>query len=423
MSLAQRPSQTEYSPTGQLDLNWKIRPKKQDKHPGYNRLASQQVPKSSIIFSVCTSVVIAVCLASVFNLAWPVWVGLAAALSIGGQTCWVWLVEGSRKGIAQFWQLMVWLALITVLTPLASITFTVLKNGIPGLVAPGFLASDMVGITGRVDILAAEGVSPVLGGIKHALIGTLVITFIAALISIPLGVAAAIWLVEYAKNTKMGKAVNLLVDVMTGIPSIVAGLCVSAIVMAGWAAVNGGVGCIFTPNIPQCSTGGKHLIGITASLALSLLMLPVVVRTTEQMLRVVSDDLREAAYALGGRKWRAITKVVLPTAARGIASGVTLAIARVAGETAPILLTAGFARSVNWNPFSGWMANLPVYIYTQLTSPIAPAAAEISQQRAWGAALVLVAIVMVLNLSARLISARFTAKANPTGRAKTSINK
>ena len=151
-------------------------------------------------------------------------------------------------------------------------------------------------------------------------------------------------------------------------------------------------------------------MGLTAAIALSVLMIPVVVRSTEEMLRVVPNELREASYALGVRKWRTILKVVLPTAMSGIASGVTLAIARVTGETAPILVTAGYAATVNWNVLSGWMTALPVYIYRQLVNPTAPAAPEPSTLRAWAAALVLIIIVMLLNLIARVIAKAFAPK-------------
>lgn len=152
-------------------------------------------------------------------------------------------------------------------------------------------------------------------------------------------------------------------------------------------------------------------MGITASVALSILMIPVVVRTTEEMLRVVPNELREASYALGVRKWRTIMKVVIPTAISGIAAGVTLAIARVIGETAPILITAGMLTRVNWDMFEGAMMTLPVFIYQTFTHPVGVGELEyLSHQRAWGAALVLIIIVMTLNLLGRLIAKIFAPK-------------
>ncbi|WP_460455297.1 PstA family ABC transporter permease, partial [Arthrobacter monumenti] len=169
-------------------------------------------------------------------------------------------------------------------------------------------------------------------------------------------------LVEYGQGTRLAKAITLFVDVMTGIPSIVAGL----FAVAFFAVVVG----------PGTKTG------FVAAVALSVLMIPVVVRSTEEMLKIVPNELREASYALGVRKWRTIMKVVIPTAISGIASGVTLAIARVVGETAPILVTAGFATSINFNVFSGWMASLPTFIYTQILTPTSPSNPDPSAQRA-----------------------------------------
>jgi phosphate transport system permease protein len=226
------------------------------------------------------------------------------------------------------------------------------------------------------------------GGIYHALVGTLLITAGAAVISIPIGLFAAIYLVEYGKGNRLGNAITFLVDVMTGIPSIVAGLFAYALFAA-----------IFGPGVRM---------GIGGSVALAVLMIPVVVRSCEEMLKLVPNELREAAYALGVPKWRTIWKVVLPTALAGIVTGVTLAIARVIGETAPLLLIAGTTASVNFNLFDGRMQTLPVFAFSQQSSP--GAFPEAALERAWGAALVLMLIVMVLNLVARLISFIFSPK-------------
>jgi phosphate transport system permease protein len=191
----------------------------------------------------------------------------------------------------------------------------------------------------------------------------------------------------------VARASPFYVDVRTGHPASVAGLFAEA-------GVSGLVG-------PGTKTGA------VAAVALSVLMIPVVVRSSEEMLKIVPNELREASYALGVRKWRTITKVVIPTAISGIASGVTLAIARVIGETAPILVTAGFATTINNNVFGGWMASLPTFIYTQILNPTSPSNPGPSDQRAWGAALVLIILVMLLNLGARLIARMFAPK---TGR-------
>jgi phosphate transport system permease protein len=234
------------------------------------------------------------------------------------------------------------------------------------------------------------------GGIYHALIGTLLITLFAAVISIPVGIFAAIYLVEYGERGRLATAMTFLVDVMTGIPSIVAGL--------------------FALSLFVLILGPEVRMGFAGSVALSLLMIPIVVRSTEEMLRLVPSDLREASYALGVPKWRTITKVVLPTSLGGIITGVTLAIARVIGETAPLVVTAGVTDSVNTNPFSERMTTLPVFIFYKYTQPgiTPPGQSEPPGiALAWGAALVLIIIVMVLNLLARAIGKYFAPK---TGR-------
>jgi phosphate transport system permease protein len=225
------------------------------------------------------------------------------------------------------------------------------------------------------------------GGIKHALIGTLLITAVAALMSVPIGVLTAVYLVEYGRG-RLPRVVTFLVDVMTGIPSIVAGL--------------------FAVALFSIFFGLGVRMGFGGSVALSVLMIPIVVRSSEEMLRLVPHELREAAYALGVAKWRTITKVVLPTALAGIVTGITLAIARVVGETAPLLVIAGFTQSTNWNLFSGRMMTLPVFAYYSYANPGFPAQAMID--RAWSAALVLIVVVLLLNLIARLISRFFAPK-------------
>jgi phosphate transport system permease protein len=220
--------------------------------------------------------------------------------------------------------------------------------------------------------------------------GTLVITAVTTVISVPIGLMTAVYLVEYGSG-RLKKAITFLVDVMTGIPSIVAGLFAYAL-----------FAIFFGPGVR---------LGIAGAVALSVLMIPVVVRSAEEVLKLVPNELREAAYALGVPKWRTIVKVVLPTAIAGLATGVTLAIARVIGETAPLLVTVGIANATNFDPFDGRMATLPVYAYYQLTQPGVPP--EFAIDRAWTAALVLIMIVMGLNVVARLISRFF---APTTGR-------
>lgn len=301
--------------------------------------------------------------------------------------------EGKRKGQDAFARYLVYGTFLIALIPLVSVLYTVLAKGIPGL-SGNFLSTSMKGVTGVHDNAAAAGEGPVLGGIYHAIIGTLEITLLATVISVPIGLLTAIYLVEYGQGKWLSKAITFFVDVMTGIPSIVAGLFAASF----FALVSG---------------NPMNRMGLVAAVALSVLMIPTVVRNAEEMLRIVPNELREASYALGVRKWRTIMKVVIPTAISGIASGVTLAIARVIGETAPILVTAGFVTSINWSAFNGWMATLPTYIYYQIMTPTSPTAASVSETRAWAAALILIIIVMVLNLIARTVAKIFAPK---TGR-------
>lgn len=299
------------------------------------------------------------------------------------------LVEGPRRGRNSLATHLVYGAFLLALIPLASVLFTVLQKGLPGI-NMHFLFNSMNGITGAIDNTSVEDGTPVLGGAYHAVIGTLLITLWSTLISVPVGMLTAVYLVEYGKNGPLARAITFFVDVMTGIPSIVAGLFATAL----FAVL----------------MGPTARMGIVAAVALSVLMIPTVVRSTEEMLKIVPNELREAAYALGVRKWRTIAKVVIPTAISGIASGVTLAIARVIGETAPILVTAGLANNINVNVFGNWMATLPTFIYYQILTPTSPTNVDPSIQRAWAAALLLIVMVMVLNLGARLVAGLFAPK-------------
>lgn len=311
------------------------------------------------------------------------------------------ILEDRLKAADEFWRHLIWAAFFIALIPLISVIWSVVSQGLPTLISNrGLLTTDMQGVVGSSDIATQEEGAPLQGGIVHGLIGTLVITLMASVISIPVGLFASIYLTEYGNRNAFSRGIRFFVDVMTGIPSIVAGL----FAFAGLSLLTE----LVLGSSPQALQSVKT--GFAAAVALSVLMIPVVVRSTEEMLQVVADELREASYALGVRKWRTIMKVVLPTAMSGIASGVTLAIARVTGETAPILVTAGYAATTNWNPLSEWMTALPVFIYRQLTNPTAPAAGDPSTQRAWAGALVLILIVMALNLAARAIAKYFAPK-------------
>lgn len=278
-----------------------------------------------------------------------------------------------RKATDRFVTVLVTGAFLIALIPLISLGITVVTNGVARL-DPEFFNSSMRNVTG-------EG-----GGALHAMIGTLLITLAATVISVPLGLMTSIYLVEYGQGGKLSRIITFLVDVMTGIPSIVAGL----FAYAAFALFLG--------------PGAR--MGIIGAVSLAVLMIPVVVRSSEEMLRLVPSELREASYALGVPKWRTIVKIVLPTAMAGITTGVMLAIARVIGETAPLLITAGFTASMNYNLFKDRMQSLPVYVYTQFANQGNPAEAFI--ERAWAAALLLILIVMTLNLVARLIARKFS---------------
>lgn len=334
------------------------------------------------------------------------WLIVSAILYVAGMYVTTRVLENGRKATDGLWRNLVWAAFFVALIPLVAVIWSVLANGLTTLIAnPHLMWNDMSGAArGDVQYMADGEQGPMPGGFGHALVGTLMITLFAALISVPIGLLTSIYLVEYSRGGWFARSITFFVDVMTGIPSIVAGLFAFALMEL--------IITTFIGDTPRYLQMVK--MGLTASIALSVLMIPVVVRSTEEMLRVVPNELREASYALGVRKWRTITKVVIPTAISGIASGITLAIARVAGETAPILVTAGFVANYNWNVFNDMMTALPVYIYNLMMRPTAAQAPDPSIDRAWAAALLLIVIVMLLNLIARIIAKAFAPK--KTGR-------
>ena len=346
-------------------------------------LAGQRLPKGTIWAVLGGSILVSVALfwllaaAAGTEMNWAGTMVVAGLLYLALSTGLTAAVEGRRQATNRFVTGLVTGAFLVAMAPLISVAVTVIGNGMARM-DPEFFTSSMRNITG-------EG-----GGALHAMIGTLLITLAATVISVPLGLFTSIYLVEYGRG-RFAKAITFLVDVMTGIPSIVAGLFAYAV-----------FALIFGPGIRM---------GIIGAVALSVLMIPVVVRSSEEMLRLVPNELREASYALGVPKWLTILKVVLPTAIAGITTGVMLAIARVIGETAPLLITAGFTASMNYNLFQDRMQSLPVYVYTQFANQGNPAFAFLD--RAWAAALVLILIVMALNLIARLVAKVFSPK---TGR-------
>ncbi len=225
------------------------------------------------------------------------------------------------------------------------------------------------------------------GGAYHAIVGTLLQGVVCAAISIPIGVFVGIYLVEYGGATKLGRVTTFMVDILTGVPSIVAALFIYAL----WVASLG---------FPRS--------GFAVSLALVLLMIPVIVRSTEEMLRIVPMDLREASYALGIPKWKTIARIVIPTALSGIVTGIMLALARVMGETAPLLILVGYAQAINFDMFAGFQGSLPGMMYDQVSA--GAGANPVPTDRLWGAALTLIILVAVLNLGARYLAKFFAPK-------------
>jgi phosphate transport system permease protein len=284
-------------------------------------------------------------------------------------------VEGKRSAKNKIWKALIYSACVLALLPLASVVWTLVSKGAARFDGD-FFGSSMNNI----------GARDANGGAYHAIIGTLEQVGVATLMAVPLGVLGAIYLVEYGRG-KFALTVRFFVDVMTGIPSIVAGL----FVLAFWVLVVS----------PWFNNGTPRFSGFAASLALTVLMLPTIVRSTEEMLRLVPGPLREGAYALGVPQWKTIVKVVLPTALPGIVTGVMLAVARAAGETAPVLLVAGGAAAINFDPFAGNQSSLSLYVYQQ-----AGDASRFAPDRAWTAALTLVALVLILTIAAKLLARR-----------------
>jgi phosphate transport system permease protein len=259
---------------------------------------------------------------------------------------------------------------VIALLPLVLIVYYLLSKGLSAW-SVSFFTTDPTGNT----FFGASNI----GGIKSAILGTIEIVALASAISIPIGVGVAVWLVEFGRTGWFAQTVRFFVDVLTGVPSIVFGLFVYIVLIVG--------------------TGSSYA-GYKGSVALSLLMLPIVIRSAEVVLLLVPASLRESALALGAPRWRVISGVVLPTALPGLITGVLLSVARAAGETAPLLFTAAYTQKTSFD-LGGFMNSLPVQIYKDVTSPTTAVV-----NRAWGAALTLVVMVLLLNLIARLVARR-----------------
>jgi phosphate transport system permease protein len=338
---------------------------------GARKMTSGSLPRWAPWGVYGSAALIAVILSLVTD--WNVALLAIVAAAAAGVVMYAWArsVEGARRAKDKVVTLLVFSAFGVAVTPLVSLVYTVVDRGIVRFDGE-FFTSDMRNVVGAG------------GGIYHALVGTIVITGLCALISVPIGIMCAIYLHEYGRGA-LKNGITFFVDVMTGIPSIVAGLFAFALFEI-----------IYGPGIR---------LGIMGSVALCVLMIPIVVRSTEEMLKIVPNSLREASYALGVPKWRTIVSVVLPTALAGIITGTMVAIARVMGETAPLLITTGIVSTTNWNPFDGRMANLPVFSYTSYQTPGVPP--DPYYDRAWASALLLIVLVMALNLIARFFYRKF----------------
>jgi phosphate transport system permease protein len=263
-----------------------------------------------------------------------------------------------------------WLAVLLAFVPLAFVIGYIIKQGL------AYISWSML----TEPIPTSRTIGP---GIGPAIVGTIVVTLFASLMAVPLGILAAIYLNEYGGRGKLAAFIRFMSNVMAGVPSIVMGLFIYTVWVLRF----------------------KSQTAFAGSLALACLMLPIVIRSTEEMLRLVPDALREASLALGATRSRTILTVVLPAAVPGITSGALLAVARAAGETAPLLFTIGITTTANWNPFKGANVALSQLIFTNATQPFVGA-----QQRAWVAAFTLIFMVLVLTIGARIISNRFANK-------------
>ncbi|MDC8973149.1 phosphate ABC transporter permease PstA [Mycobacterium marinum] len=282
-----------------------------------------------------------------------------------------------RRLVNSLATVLVTLSMLVALAPLIWVLGSVIAKGFKAVTSSAWWTHSQAGMTAFV-----AG-----GGAYHAIVGTVLQGLVCAALSIPIGIMVAIYLVEYDGGGLMGRLVSFTVDILTGVPSIVAALFLYAL----WVGVLG---------FPRSE--------FAVSLALVLLMLPVIVRATEEMLRIVPVDLREAGYALGLPKWKTIVRIVIPTGLSGIITGILLALARVMGETAPLLILVGYARTMNFDIFSGYMGSLPGMMYDQTT--MGAGMNPVPTDRLWGAALTLILVIAIINIGARVLTRILVAK-------------
>jgi phosphate transport system permease protein len=276
---------------------------------------------------------------------------------------------GWRRTKNRIATVLMWISFVVVIIPLVFVLYTVIAKG-ASVISWQFLTGGPI----PPNVLPAD-----VGGMGPAVLGTIEIVALASAIAVPLGVLGAIYLNEYGAKNLLARFIGFMADVMTGVPSIVMGLFIFSI----WVLHFG-------------------FSGLAGALALAALMLPIVIRSTYEMLLLVPNTLREGSYALGASKSRVTLTVVLPAALGGIVSGVLLAIARAAGETAPLLFTILTVTTANPNVFSGPNTSLPSQIFANATQPYPGA-----QSRGWGAALTLIAIAFILMIAARIVTARY----------------
>ncbi|WP_294180080.1 phosphate ABC transporter permease PstA [uncultured Schumannella sp.] len=348
--------------------------------PVTNAFAASRLPRFSTLWILLASLAVSGVVVGLVTMAGDAEFNVGLAVFFGAVIFAVanyvisLLVEGSRRAADRLVTTLVVAAFTVAMIPLVSLVYTVVVMG-SGRIDWDFFTLSMRNVLG-------EG-----GGAAHAIVGTLLMTGLATVISVPIGLLTSIYLVEYGRG-RLAQAITFFVDVMTGIPSIVAGLFAFALF--------------------ELILGPGTRVGLSGAIALTVLMLPVVVRSSEEILRLVPNELREASYALGVPKWLTILKVVIPTSIAGISTGVMLSIARVIGETAPLLIAAGFSNNFNYDLTEGRMQSLPVYVYYSYISQGTDFAPYI--ERAWAGALTLIAIVMILNLIARLVARIFAPK-------------
>ncbi|HVQ97455.1 MAG TPA: phosphate ABC transporter permease PstA [Mycobacterium sp.] len=269
-------------------------------------------------------------------------------------------------------------SIVITMVPLVWVLYSVIRQGVRAVSSSTWWTHSQAGMTAFV-----SG-----GGAYHAIVGTVLQGLACAVIAIPIGLFVAIYLVEYGGRTMLARLTSFMVDILSGVPSIIAALFIYTV----WVA-----------------TLGFRRSGFAVSLALVLLMIPVIVRATEEMLRIVPLDLREASYALGIPKWKTIVRIVIPAGLSGIITGIMLALARVMGETAPLLILVGYSQAMNFNMFTGFMGSLPSMIYDETSA--GAGVYPIPTDRLWGAALTLATLIAVINVLARLVAEVFAPKA------------